>query len=43
VVLPAQTDAVTATTTLAACNGPEVRVGNLRLGVALPPSALAPS
>jgi hypothetical protein len=36
---PAQTQAVTAPTTLAACTGPEVRVGNLRLGIALPASA----
>ena len=39
VFVPAQTEAVTAPATLAACTGPDVRVGNLRLGIALPPSA----
>jgi hypothetical protein len=40
VFVAAQTEAVTAPSTLVACNGPEVRVGNLRLGVALPAAAL---
>ena len=40
VSMPAQTEPLAAASTIMACTGPEVRVGNLRIGVPLPPGLL---
>jgi hypothetical protein len=40
VFVPGQIDPITAQSTLMACTGPDVRIGNLRAGIPLPPGSL---